>query len=153
MNEKAIQALKGLHPGIFIGRMLQKRHLPKGQFAMSIGEYPQTLGAVTNGKRNLNPALAMKIEEALDLEEGFLMRLQTWYDYRQIRQSLRALKRPDLSKFKKSTFWDTNIGFIDWDKQSKAIIKRVFERGDEAERTEVTRFYGKEFVNKILHGA
>jgi hypothetical protein len=43
---------------------------------------------------------------------------------------------------------------IDWEKQKNAIIKRVFERGNEIEKKEIIRFYGQENVDKILitHG-
>ena len=43
---------------------------------------------------------------------------------------------------------------IAWEKQKKAVIKRVFERGNEIEKKEIIRFYGKEVVNGILklHG-
>jgi hypothetical protein len=39
---------------------------------------------------------------------------------------------------------------IDWEKQKKAVIKRVFERGNEIEKREIIRFYGKALVNEIL---
>jgi hypothetical protein len=43
---------------------------------------------------------------------------------------------------------------INWEKQKKAVIKRVFERGNEKEKKEIIRFYGKDSVNDILksHG-
>ena len=47
-------------------------------------------------------------------------------------------------------FWDTKMEKIDWKKQKKAVIKRVFERGNEIEKKEITRFYGKEIVNEII---
>jgi hypothetical protein len=40
---------------------------------------------------------------------------------------------------------------IDWQKQKKAIIKRIFERGNEMEKKEITRFYGNETISKVLN--
>jgi len=49
---------------------------------------------------------------------------------------------PDLSLLRPVLFWDTKMGKIDWHKQRKAVIKRVFERGNEIEKNEIIRFYG-----------
>ncbi len=67
-----IEYLKGIHPGIILDRELKKRKLHKSAFALSIQEYPQTFSAITKGKRNMNTSLALRIEEALGIEEGFL---------------------------------------------------------------------------------
>jgi hypothetical protein len=40
---------------------------------------------------------------------------------------------------------------IDWEKQKKAIIKRVFERGNATEKSEIIRFYGTKTVDDILN--
>jgi plasmid maintenance system antidote protein VapI len=153
MNIKAINTLKGLHPGIFLERELEKRKLLKGRLALSIDEYPQTLGAVINGKRDMNVRLAMKLEQALNLEEGFLMMLQVFYDYKKIKQDQLPKSKPDLNKFRKSTFWDTRIESIDWHDQKKSVIKRVFERGDDKEKAEIIKFYGEQVVKKVLNNS
>ncbi|TXJ22302.1 MAG: plasmid maintenance system antidote protein [Chitinophagaceae bacterium] len=153
MNMQDIKALKGIHPGIFLERELQKRKLSKGRFAISIGEYPQTLGAITKGKRGMNTPLALKIEHELDIEEGFLMILQTYFDIKEIKQKDALKPHPDLKKFRKAIFWDTRFESIDWIKQKKTIIKRVFERGNEQEKKEITRFYGKQAVDQVLAGS
>jgi hypothetical protein len=43
---------------------------------------------------------------------------------------------------------------IDWEKQKNAVIKRVYERGNEIEKEEIIRFYGRKNVNNTLkiHG-
>ena len=58
---------------------------------------------------------------------------------------------PNLSILRKSLFWDTEIHNIDWNKQSKAVINRIFERGNEEEKKEIERFYGKRKVETILN--
>ncbi|HEU4551761.1 MAG TPA: hypothetical protein VFS25_02965, partial [Chitinophaga sp.] len=80
-NELAI--LKGIHPGIVLERELKKRKLSKAHFAHTVHEFPQTLGAITKGKRNMNTALALRIEKELGLEEGYFMTLQVFYEIRE----------------------------------------------------------------------
>lgn len=63
---------KGIHPGIVLKRELDKRAIKQRPFALSLQEHPQTLNAIIKGKRTLNTALALKIEEKLDLQEGTL---------------------------------------------------------------------------------
>jgi plasmid maintenance system antidote protein VapI len=132
--------LRGLHPGFFLDRELRKRGLKKGSFALSIGEYPQTLGAIMLGKRNMNPSMALKIESALNWEEGFLMCLQALSDMRAIAQK-KPTEKPDLSQIRPILFWDTDLEKINWQKSKAAILKRLRERGNEREKNELQRFY------------
>ena len=142
-----LDIIKGVHPGKFIERELKKQNVNNRQFALSINEHPQTLGAIINGKRGMNVPLSLKIEEKLGLEEGFLMMLQVYNDIRVAKFD--PDYKPDLSKIRKGLFWDTNIDKIDWKRMKIGVIKRVFSRGNEEEKNEISRFYGKETVDKI----
>jgi addiction module HigA family antidote len=146
---KELSLLKGIHPGIILASKLKERNLSKGAFALSIKEYPQTLGAITKGKRNMNTPLALKIEEALDLPEGYFMTLQVFYEIKEAKQK-QANSHPDLSKLRSGLFWDTDMKKIDWSRQRKAVIERIYERGNAKEKAEIKRFYGDQVVNKIL---
>ena len=144
-----LEKYKGIHPGIILERELKKRALQQRPFALSIGEHPQTLNAITKGKRKLNTALALKIEERLGLEEGTLALLQTYFDINEEKQK-RGGSTPNLSLIRKSLFWDTDITMIDWDKHYKAVIRRIFERGNEIEKQELINFYGTEKIDIAL---
>jgi plasmid maintenance system antidote protein VapI len=148
-----LSIIKGIHPGLILERELKQRHLQKGPFAISLKEYPQTLVSITKGRRRMNTNLALKIENALEIEEGYFMTLQLYYDIAEIKRRQPRL-HPDLTKLRRILFWDTKMENIDWKKQKRAIIKRVFERGNEIEKKEMIRFYGRENVNHILktHG-
>jgi addiction module HigA family antidote len=148
---RELDILKGLHPGFVLEKKLKEHHLSKGRFALAVNEYPQTLTAITKGKRNMNTALALKIEKALGLEEGYFMTLQVFYDIKQEKLKQQQHPSPDLTKFRPAIFWDTKMGAIDWQRQYKAVIRRVFERGNRQEKNEITRFYGREKVNTVLH--
>lgn len=57
-----------------------------------------------------------------------------------MKQNIVSNAQPDLSIIRTILFWDTKIDKLDWQKQKKAIIKRVFERGNDIEKTKITRF-------------
>jgi plasmid maintenance system antidote protein VapI len=148
--ENTLSIIKGIHPGIILERELKQRHLRKGPFAISLKEYPQTLVSITKGKRRMNINLALKIEKALGIEEGFFMTLQVFYDIKELKNKQPKL-HPNLTKLRRVLFWDTKMESIDWEIQKNAIIKRVFERGNEIEKREMIRFYGQESVNNVLN--
>lgn len=147
---KFIEKYKGIHPGFILERELKKRLIRQRPFALSINEHPQTLNAITKGKRNLNTAMALKIENKLAMEEGTLAILQTYYDIAIEKKTINS-KTPNLSILRKSLFWDTDISKIDWIIQYKAVIKRVFERGNEDEKNEIRRFYGSKKIDATLN--
>jgi antitoxin HigA-1 len=142
-----LDIIKGIHPGKMIERELQKKNISKRQFALSIDEYPQTLGAIIKGNRKMNTDLSLKIEEKLGFEEGFLMTLQVFYDIKQSKKDPNY--KPDLSKFRAITFWDTTFDRIDWKLMKISIIKRILEYGNQTELEEISRFYGKDEIDKI----
>ena len=144
-----LSIIKGIHPGLILERELKQRHLHKGPFAISLNEYPQTLVSITKGKRRMNTNLALKIEKTLGIDEGYFMTLQVFYDIKELKRKQHKLQ-PDFTKLRHILFWDTKMENIDWEAQKNAIIKRVYERGNEIEKNEIIRFYEIENVNKIL---
>lgn len=144
-----LEKYKGIHPGIVLERELKKRSIKQRPFALSLNEHPQTFNAITKGKRGIPVSLALKIEKKLNLSEGSLAILQTYYDIKQEKQKLERAT-PDLSKLRKALFWDTDVNKIDWEMQYKAVIRRVFERGNDAEKKEMERFYGIAKVKSVI---
>lgn len=150
MTNKEIELLKGIHPGVVLERKLKEKKLQKGPFAISIREYPQTLGTITKGRRDMNTSLALKLEKALDLPEGYFMMLQVFHDIKKLKRKQQETSHPDLTKLRSGLFWDTDISKIDWHRQRKAVIQRIFERGDDSEKAEISKFYGADIINKVL---
>jgi addiction module HigA family antidote len=141
INLSQINKIKGLHPGFFLERELKKRKIKKSKFAIAIQEFPQTIGAITKGKRKMNTPLALKLERALQLEEGFFMVLQAYYEIQEEKKK-NSQNHPDFSKLRKVLFWDTDMQKIDWQMQKEAVMNRVFERGNKQEINEIMHFYG-----------
>jgi antitoxin HigA-1 len=77
--------------------------------------------------------------------------LQTYFDIQQEKEKIPG-QQPDLSLLRQVLFWDTDINKIDWQKQYRAVIQRVYERGNETEQHEMVRFYGTEKVEAALQG-
>jgi plasmid maintenance system antidote protein VapI len=148
--EKRVSILKGIHPGVVLERELAKRKLGRGRFAISIDEFPQTISAIINGKRDMNTVLAMRIEQKLGLEEGFFMMLQIFYEIEAEKRKQRDKQPQEIPELRRALFWDTEPAKIDWQKQKRAVIRRVFEAGNDQEKQEVNRFYGKHIVEAIL---
>ncbi|HLV47084.1 MAG TPA: hypothetical protein VKY32_08615 [Flavobacterium sp.] len=146
---KQYEKYKGIHPGVILDRELKKRSIKQRPFALSLNEHPQTFNAITKGKRGISTALALKIERELGLEEGTLVILQAYYDIQKTKEK-NLQRTPNLSVLSKSLFWDTDINNIDWKRQHRAVIQRVFERGNETDKEEIIRFYGLEKVKQAL---
>lgn len=149
MNRE-LEILKGAHPGWILEKKLKEKNWTKGRFALSIDEYPQTITAITKAKRGMNTTLALKAEHALGLDEGYFMILQVFYDIKQEKKKRKELM-PPMPKVRKALFWDTNIDNIDWDRHAAAVIRRIFERGNEQEKEEIRRYYGAAMVDKALN--
>ncbi len=147
---KHLDTIKGIHPGLIIERELKRRSFKKKHFAAALNEHPQTIVAITKGRRSMNTALALKAEKVLGMDEGSLMVLQVFYDIASLKK-LEPQPKPDLSKLRRVVFWDTSMDKIDWEKHKKAIITRIFEKGNQTEKDEIIRFYGKDSVESILN--
>lgn len=140
MNNR-IDILKGTPPGKIIERDLAKRHISQIALAERSGVSKQMINAIIAGRRDLSIELSLRIEKALDYEEGFLLHLQTYYKIEKVKgqQSRSAYKSaPNL---RKSLFWDTDFDKIDWGRYQKAVIHRILERGTESDKQEIARFY------------
>ncbi|WP_291401103.1 hypothetical protein [Daejeonella sp.] len=75
--------------------------------------------------------------------------LQAYYEIKKEKQKRKKIS-PNLAQIRKTLFWDTDFNLIDWEKQYKAIIGRVFDRGNESEKQELIQFYGAKKIEETL---
>jgi plasmid maintenance system antidote protein VapI len=80
MIKRLMNSNKEMHPGAFLDLLFKRRKIIKDLFAMAIKEDPAKLMAIVNGNERMNARLAKKIERALNLKAGILMRLQGFHD-------------------------------------------------------------------------
>ncbi|MDQ0640060.1 addiction module HigA family antidote [Pedobacter sp. W3I1] len=145
--EALIEKYKGIHPGMVLERELTKRGLKKRPFALDLHIYPQQLNELTKAKRGITAELAIKIDGALGLEEGTMFLLQAYYELKKAKIKMQS--RPNFEILRNALFWDANIDQIDWQNQANWVIKRIFERGNDDEKTEISRFYGKKKIQEV----
>lgn len=141
-----LSKIKGVHPGDLLRRELKIEGLKASQLAISIGEHKQTISAILNKRRAVNPKLSIKLSRQFNVDEDYFMMLQSSYDVK-IASELEMKRTPNLDKIRKVIFWDTTFDKIDWDKNKRAIIKRVLERGNDLEIREIISFYSKGVVS------
>ncbi len=144
-----ISKIKGVHPGAILKREIKLRGIKNKELAHSIDEHAQTISAILNEKRGINPKLSIKLGEQLGVDKDYFMILQASYDVKMAKKSILS-KSPNLNKIRKALFWDTDINKIDWDKNKTAVLRRIFERGNEKEIEEIISFYGFKTVKNEL---
>lgn len=149
--EAAIEKYKGIHPGLILEHELKKRKIAKNRFATAVDQRRQTLNAITKGRRKLPVELSFKIDKELGYAAGTMLMMQAYYeieDYRKRQQSTEG--NFELGKLRKGLFWDTDISKLDSEKHATAIIRRVFERGNNEEKKYITDYYGDHRLAEIL---
>ncbi len=138
--------IKGVHPGAVLRRELKIQGLKGSQLARSIDEHKQTISAILNKRRDINPKLSIKLSKQFNVEDDYFMLLQASYDVKLATES-EVKRTPNINKIRRVIFWDTTFDKIDWDKNRSAIIKRILERGNKTEINEIISFYGKQIIS------
>lgn len=146
-----INKIKGVHPGAILKREIKKRGITNKDLALLVNEYAQTISAITKEKRSINPKLSIKLGASLNVESDYFMLLQASYDVKKVQSESTTYTHTNTPTIRKILFWDTDINKIDWIKNKKAVIKRIFERGNELEIKEIINFYGLDTVKKELN--
>lgn len=145
-----LDKIKGIHPSYILNRELKSRGIKSSELASTIDEYKQTISAILNKKRKITPSLSIKLSKKFNVAQDYFMLLQASYDVNTVAAKISTRHKPNLNKFRPALFWDTDINQIDWEKQKRAIIKRVLERGNSQEITELIKFYGKQEISAEL---
>ena len=141
-----IKKIKGIHPGAILRRELKTQGLKGSELARSIDEHKQTISAILNKRRDINPKLSIKLSKLFNVDEDYFMILQASYDVK-IAIASEIKITPNINNIRKVIFWDTDINKIDWDKNSKSVIKRILERGNQKEINEIISFYGRKKIS------
>lgn len=103
-----LSKIKGVHPGIILSRELKIHGLKGSHLANSIGEHKQTISAILNKRRAINPKLSIKLSKEFNVESDYFMLLQASYDVKITAES-EAKETPNINNFRKVIFWDTSF--------------------------------------------
>ena len=141
-----LNKIKGIPPGIILKWEIKKRGLKNKDLAIIVNEHPQTISAILKEKRSITPGLSIKLGESFNVDADYFMLLQASYDVKKAGLKNSIHQTPNLRKIRQALFWDTDFNTIDWYKSKRAILKRIFERGNEQEIKEIINFYGFESV-------
>lgn len=141
-----LDKIRGIHPSYILIRELKRRGIKSSELASTIDEHKQTISAILNKKRKITPSLSIKLSKQFNVAQDYFMLLQASYDVNILATESSTKHKPNLDKFRRVLFWDTNINQIDWEKQRRAIIQRVLERGNSQEIIEIIEFYGKQAI-------
>jgi addiction module HigA family antidote len=145
-----LNKIKGIHPGAIIKREIKKRGLKNKDFALKVSVHAQTLSAIIKEKRSITPKLSIRLGTNLGVELDYFMLLQASYNVNKAQLQSKKRLTPNLKKIRKNLFWDTDFSKIDWQKNKRSVIKRIFERGNDEEIKEIINFYGIDAVKSEL---
>ncbi|MDR1535316.1 MAG: HigA family addiction module antidote protein [Planctomycetota bacterium] len=92
------------HPGEMLSEeFLKPMGITQAAFAHHIRVDVATLSAVINGRRDMTPAMIMKISMALGVEPETWLRIQSMHDFTRTREALRAKRQlPKIKQMKES---------------------------------------------------
>lgn len=137
--------------GKVLEHILRRANVSQKELALRSGIYPQRIHDLIKGIRRFTIPYSLNIEKALNIGiEGYFYKIQANYEIYQFITHEELKQHPDLSQFSNALFWDTKVDKINWIRNKKWVIKRVFEYGNEQEIKEIIRFYGKDVIKKIF---
>jgi plasmid maintenance system antidote protein VapI len=137
--------------GAILNRILQKENISQQEISVKSSVLPQLINDLITGKKRFTPEISIRLEQALGISEvGYFYKIQANHEIYLYTMELVKKDAPNLAKLKKALFWDTDINQINWRKNAKWVVQRVFEYGNDTEIQEIIRFYGKIKVKEIL---
>jgi antitoxin HigA-1 len=80
-----------LHPGEVLEMELDARGIKKIFFAAQLGIRPSQLSELIHGKRHVNAVMAVKLQQLLEIEAEFWMRVQSEYDINMARRAVATM--------------------------------------------------------------
>ena len=79
-KRKGIQTNVSLHPGEVLVDELEARAIPKNVFAEQLGMKASHFSELLHGRRHVDAATALKLENLLDIPAEYWMRIQVYHD-------------------------------------------------------------------------
>lgn len=129
--------------GAILRHVLGKLGVSQKRLSDIAGIRPQHVNALIMGSRRFSVESSLLIERVLGITiDGFFYKCQCNYDIAQAKKI--SQRKPDITKLRKSTFWDVDLEKVDWQRGKRWAILRVLEYGCESDINEIVRLYGRE---------
>ena len=88
-----------MHPGELLKDELAARDMKQINLAKELGIAKNVMSEIINGKRNLTPELAVRLEDALGIKAEFWMKYQVGYEIDRIRiKNKKAIEKARISE-------------------------------------------------------
>lgn len=87
-----------IHPGQLLREELKAREIKQIDLAKELGIAKNVMSEIINGKRNITPELAVRLEDTLDIKAEFWMKHQVAYEIDMIRiKNKKAVQKANIS--------------------------------------------------------
>lgn len=87
------------HPGILLKEELTARGMKQVDLAGQLGLAKNVLSEIINGKRNITPEIAVRLEKALDINAEFWMKYQVAFEIDKIRiRNKKSIQKANISE-------------------------------------------------------
>ena len=140
-----------LNSGSVLKHILKRKNMSQSHLAEVSGILQQRINDFINEKRRISADTSLAIERVLGIEiKGYFYKIQSNHEIFLAAEASADKSQPDLRFLRKSIFWDTDVSKIDWHKNAKTVIQRVFEYGDDEAIREIIRFYSPEVVSSQI---
>ncbi len=135
--------------GAILNHLIGRQDKSKAEIARLSNLIPQRLNDLINGTRRFTVEISFRIEKVLKINyNGFFYLHQAQHDIFEA-ENRRKVQFPNVSVLSKTTFWDTNVDEIDFEKSFKFVISRVLEYGTDEEFNAIVAYYGKSKVKSV----
>ena len=143
--------MRSVPAGAILNNIIAHQRRTKASVARLASILPQRMNDLIIGTRRFSVDTSFKIEKALGIQDaGFFYLHQAEHDIYLQELELRQQHHPDLSVLTKTTFWDVNLGEIDWLSAKRWAIRRVLEYGNHEELLALYDFYGRDAFDEEL---
>jgi len=138
--------------GAILDRIIKQQKRVKAEVASASQLIPQRLNDLIMGNRRFTPQTSMALEATLGIDiYGFFYLIQANHDIYEAQKVQRKKNTPNLSVLTKTTFWDTDLTQVDWNRCRTWAIRRVLEYGNPEEIREINRYYGHEALLEVFN--
>lgn len=142
--------MQSVPAGAILNHLINHQQKNKSEIARQSNLIPQRLNDLINGTRRFTVKTSLQLEKTLEIKfKGFFYIHQAQHDI-YVAEKNKKVQLPNISVLTQTTFWDTKIEELDFDKSYKFVISRVLEYGNDDEFNTIVDFYGK---NKVMEVA